>query len=370
MYRRISVENIKDIINQFDYDGSQLDCRVFGSGHINTTYLLTFDDGGIARKYVLQQVNPHVFKNIDSLMENIFKVTSYLRSEIRKNGGDENREALHYIKTRDGKKYYVASDGSYYRSYVFVENSVTYNTVENPQLFKASGIAFGRFQSLLSDFPADSLVETIPDFHNTEKRYNTEFLPALEADAKGRAAECKAEIEFIKARKDYCSRLVDLQAQGAIPTRVTHNDTKLNNVLFDKDSGKAICVIDLDTVMPGLALYDFGDSIRFGANTAAEDEADLSRVSVNLENFKAYAEGFLSEAGNSLNETEKTNLAFASLIMTFECGMRFLTDYLNGDVYFKTNYPEHNLVRAKNQLALVADMEKHLAEMEEIINSL
>ena len=364
------MEKINEIINRFEFSGSLVECRVFGSGHINTTYLLTFDDCGKTNKYILQQVNPNVFKNIDSLMDNIFKVTSYLRNEIRSCGGDENREALHYIKTRDGKNYYIAEDGSYFRSYVFVENSVTYNSVDNPDLFKASGVAFGRFQRLLSAFPAESLFETIPDFHNTEKRFQTEFLPALAADVSGRAASCENEIEFVKARHNYCSRLVDLQAQGKIPTRVTHNDTKLNNVLFDKDSGSAICVIDLDTVMPGLALYDFGDSIRFGANTAAEDEADLSKVSINLDYFRAYAEGFLSEAGHSLNETEKSNLAFASLLMTFECGMRFLTDYLNGDVYFKTEYPEHNLVRAKNQLALVADMEKHLPEMEEIINDL
>ncbi len=364
------MENINDIISQFDYSGTLCDCRVFGSGHINTTYLLTFEDGGAVQKYILQQVNPHVFKNIESLMENIFKVTSYLGDEIRRFGGDENREALHYIKTRCGKNFYVAADGSYYRSYVFVENSVSYNSVDNPELFKESGIAFGRFQRLLSDFPANSLVETIPDFHNTAKRFECEFLPAVAADKMGRASACAAEIEFVKDRREYCSRLVDLQAHGVIPTRVTHNDTKLNNVLFDKNTGKAICVIDLDTVMPGLAHYDFGDSIRFGANTAAEDEADLSKVSVNLEYFKAYAEGFLSEAGQSLNQDEKQQLAFASLLMTLECGMRFLTDYLNGDVYFKTDYPEHNLVRAKNQLALVADMEKHMGKMEAIINSL
>ena len=364
------MDKINEIINQFEFSGNLKECRLFGSGHINNTYLLTFEDGGKAQKYILQQVNPNVFKDIESLMENIFKVTSYLRNEIRNVGGDENREALHYIKTKDDKNFFVAVDGSYYRSYVFVENSITYNSVENPELFKASGKAFGRFQKLLSDFPAETLAETIPDFHNTQKRYDTEFIPAVEADVAGRAASCADEIEFIKARKDYCSRLVNMQAQGVIPTRVTHNDTKLNNVLFDKDSGRAICVIDLDTVMPGLALYDFGDSIRFGANTAAEDEADLSKVSVNLDYFKAYAQGFLSEAGDSLNPAEKQQLAFASLLMTFECGMRFLTDYLNGDVYFKTDYPEHNLVRAKNQLALVADMEKHLPEMEEIINSL
>lgn len=237
-------------------------------------------------------------------------------------------------------------------------------------MFGQSGVAFGKFQKLLADFPADSLYETIPDFHNTEKRYRTEFLPAVENNLSGRKNTCLGEIEFVKAREEYCSRFVNMIAQGKLPLRVTHNDTKLNNVLFDEKTDKAICVIDLDTIMPGLALYDFGDSIRFGANTASEDEKDLSRVSVNLEYFEAYAKGFLSEVGSDFVQAEIDNLAFASILMTFECGMRFLTDYLNGDIYFKTAYPEHNLVRAKDQFTLVADMEKHLDEMEEIIKNL
>ena len=361
------METVNDILSKFDFKGTFKDCSLFGAGHINTTYLARYEDDSTEWKYIVQKVNPNVFKNIDKLMDNIFSVTSYLRREIKKNGGDENRETLHFIKTKSGEKFYRAEDGSCYRSYIFVSDSVSYNSVDSAEMFGASGVAFGKFQRLLSDFPADSLFETIPDFHNTKKRYDNEFVPSVEKNLSGRASTCAQEIDFVKQREGYCSRLVDLIDKGELPLRVTHNDTKLNNVMFDEKSGKAICVIDLDTVMPGLALYDFGDSIRFGANTAAEDEADLSKVSLSLEYFEAYAKGFLSEAGESLNKCEKDNLAFASLLMTFECGMRFLTDYINGDTYFKTAYPEHNLVRARNQFALVADMEKKMDEMNRII---
>lgn len=364
------MEELKNILDQFDFKGELISCELFGSGHINSTFLATYNDNDKIRRYVVQKVNSNVFKNIDGLMENIFSVTSYLRKRIKEYGGDENRETLHFIRTKDGQTYYKDANGDCYRAYIFVSDSVSYNSVDSPELFAQSGIAFGKFQKLLSEFPADTLYETIPDFHNTAKRYDNEFLPAVEKNASGRAENCVDEIQFVKDRKSYCPVLVDLQNEGKIPVRVTHNDTKLNNVMFDDNSIKAICVIDLDTVMPGLALYDFGDSIRFGANTAEEDEADLSKVSLNLEYFEAYAKGFLSQAGDSLNQAEKDNLAFACILMTFECGMRFLTDYINGDVYFKTAYPEHNLVRAKNQFALVADMEKHLDEMKEIIKKL
>lgn len=361
---------LNEVLEQFNFKGNLVSCELFGSGHINTTYLAKFDDKGSEWKYVVQKINPNVFKDIDQLMENIFSVTSYLRKEIKKYGGDENRETLHFIKTKNGQKYCKTSAGDFYRAYVFVTDSVSYNSVDSAELFGQSGVAFGKFQRLLSGFPADTLYETIPNFHNTQYRYDYEFLPAVTNDAAKRAHTCGKEIEFVTSRKSYCSRLVDLAAQNQLPTRVTHNDTKLNNVMFDANSTKAVCVIDLDTVMPGLALYDFGDSIRFGANTAAEDEPDLDKVSIDLDYFKAYAEGFLSEAGQSLTRCEKDNLAFSALLMTFECGMRFLTDYLNGDTYFKTAYPQHNLVRARNQFALVADMEKHMEEMEEIIRSL
>lgn len=360
---------LDEVISQFDFKGELQNCEIFGSGHINTTYLATYNNGGEECKYIIQKINTGIFKNIENLMENVFSVTSYLRNEIKKSGGDENRETLHFIKTKNGNKFYKAANGDCYRSYVFVTDSVSYNSVDSPELFKESGIAFGKFQRLLSDFPADSLYETIPNFHNTAYRFKNEFLPAVENNLSGRKDSCRDEIEFVCSRKEICSRLVNMIDSGELPIRVTHNDTKLNNVMFDANSTKAICVIDLDTVMPGLALYDFGDSIRFGANTAEEDEADLSKVSLSLDYFKAYAEGFLSEAGGSFNKAEKDNLAFASLLMTFECGLRFLADYLNGDTYFKTDYPEHNLVRAKNQFALVADMERKMDQMNEIIAS-
>ncbi len=364
------MENIKDIVKKFDFCGECTEYKAMGSGNINSTYLVTCREGEKINQYVLQRVNTGVFKNIEGLMDNIFSVTSYLLKEIKKTGGDENRETLRFVKTHDGKKYYKNEDGLCYRAYIFVSDSISYNSVDSAELFKQSGIAFGKFQRYLADFPAETLYETLPNFHNTKLRYKCEFLPAVKNNISGRAELCRNEIDFVTARENYCPRLVDLIESGVLPLRVTHNDTKLNNVMFDKNSGKAICVIDLDTVMPGLALYDFGDSIRFGANKTAEDDGDLSKVGINLNYFKAYAEGFLSQAGESFNNAEKENLAFSALLMTFECGMRFLTDYLNGDTYFRTEYPEHNLVRAKNQFALVADMEKHMGEMESIIAEL
>lgn len=361
------MEDVKHILDNFKFKGDLIACELFGSGHINTTYLATYCENGKQRKYILQKINSNVFKDIDALMDNVFAVTSFLREKIKQNGGDPNRETLHFIKTGDGKKYYTCDDGECYRAYRFVDNSKSCDSVSSPEVFKKSGIAFGRFQKYLSDFPACTLNEIIPHFHDTRNRYDTEFLPAVKNDIKSRASGCEQEIAFVKEREQDCDRLVDLQRSGKLPVRVTHNDTKLNNVIFDCDTDDAICVIDLDTVMPGLALYDFGDSIRFGANTCAEDEKDVSKIKIDLDYFEAYARGFLSEAGHSLNQCEIDNLAFSAKLMTFECGMRFLTDYLNGDTYFKTAYPEHNLVRARDQFALVSDMEKKMPQMEEII---
>lgn len=359
--------NITDILSEFDFMGELTDCKQFGSGHINKTYIAKYvNNDGTSKQYVVQQLNSAVFKNIDTLMDNVFAVTSFLRQRIEKNGGDSERETLHYIKTKKGAKYYFDGE-NYYRAYVFVDKSVCYNSVDDAEIFKSSGAAFGKFQRYLADFPAQTLVETIPNFHDTKWRYDNEFLVAVENNLSGRKDTCLDEINFVLERKDDAGVLVDLIKQGELPLRVTHNDTKLNNVIFDEETNQGLCVIDLDTVMPGLALYDFGDSIRFGANTANEDEADLDKVSLNLEYFKAYAQGFLSEAGEAFNQCEIDNLAFASKLMTFECGMRFLTDYLNGDVYFNTAYPEHNLVRAKNQFKLVADMEQKMGDMMQII---
>ena len=363
--------NIREVIDKFNFKGEFSDVKEFGSGHINKTFLVSFNNNGSEQKYILQQLNANVFQNIDCLMKNVFAVTSYLRSVIKKNGGDPDRETLHYIRTKDGKEYYYdAENKTYFRAYIFVRDSISYNMAENADMFKSSGEAFGKFQRLLSDFKAEELTETIPHFHDTLWRYKNEFVPALEKNLSGRLDTCKDEIDFVNKYADEMGKLTSMTEKGELPLRVTHNDTKLNNVMFDKDTNKCICVIDLDTVMPGLALYDFGDSIRFGASTAAEDETDLDKVEMDLDYFKAYAEGFLGEAGKYFNQAEIDNLAFAAKLMTLECGMRFLTDYINGDVYFKTDYPEHNLDRARNQFKLVADMDSKMDKMEEIIKNI
>lgn len=364
------MEILNEVLNNFNFKGEYKDSCIFGSGHINTTYLVTYADAEKEYKYVVQKVNSNIFKNIDGLMGNIVGVTSFLGKKISEVGGNPERETLHFIKTKSGDNYFKTENNDYYRAYVFVSDSICYDKADSEMLMKESGTAFGRFQRFLADYPAEELFETIPDFHNTKLRYDTEFMPAVENNLSGRKDTCEEQIKFVTDRKDYATRIVNLVASGDIPVRVTHNDTKLNNVLFDEESNKAICVIDLDTVMPGTALYDFGDSCRFGTNYADEDEADLSKVGINLDYFKAYADGFLSQAGKSLKKAEIDNLAFSAMLMTFECGMRFLTDYLNGDTYFRTAYPEHNLVRAKDQFALVADMEKHMDEMEAIIKEL
>ena len=302
-------------------------------------------------------------------MENICGVTDFLREKAKQRGADPARATLHVVPTKEGRPYYQAADGGCWRVYDFVEDTVCLQQVQSAEDFYQSAVAFGNFQHQLADYPAHTLHETIPHFHDTPKRF-ADFQRAVVEDRMGRVAQVQREIEFVRAREADYHVMVDLLAAGKLPLRVTHNDTKLNNILFDKTTGEGLCVIDLDTVMPGLAHYDFGDSIRFGANTAAEDEADLSKVSLDLEYFGAYAKGFLSQAGESLTQTEIDQLAFSAQLMTFECGMRFLTDYLNGDTYFKTAYPEHNLVRARNQFALVADMERKMDQMEALIAAL
>ncbi len=361
--------DIEKILPNFNCKGTYCSAEKCNSGHINVTMRVTFDNAGEKKDYILQEINSNVFKDVDALMDNIFNVTSHLRSKIRSEGGNENRETLHFIKTKAGGSYYRAKDGRAYRMYELVENSVSHN-IGSRALMYQSGVAFGRFQRRLSDFPAENLNETIVNFHNTKLRYEKEFLPAVANDAVDRKSGCEPEIDFVNRRKGEFSRLTDLAATGEIPTRVTHNDTKLNNIVFDADTDEAVCVIDLDTVMPGLLLYDFGDSIRFGANTAAEDEKDLSKVNISLENFEAYARGFLSEAKNTLTKAESENLVFSAWLMTMEVGMRFLTDYLSGDVYFDTHYDSHNLVRAKNQFKLASEIENHSPQMEKIITSI
>lgn len=359
-------QKAKEAAAHFFEGGCQGEPEVFGSGHINSTYLIYVMEDGVRKKYILQSINTSIFPKPLELMENISSVTGHLRKKIIRNGGDPERETLNIIPTLEGKPCYEDEEGNCFRIYKFIDDAACYDLVEKPEDFYQSGLAFGHFQKLLSDFPAETLHETIPQFHDTVKRFG-DFEKAAELDVMGRAAEAAAEIAFVKDRLELAKVLGEALKSGALPLRVTHNDTKLNNIMIDKKTGKGLCVIDLDTVMPGLAVNDFGDSIRFGANTAYEDETDLSKVSCSLELFEAYTKGFLEGLDGSLTEPEIEMLPIGAMVMTFECGMRFLTDYLEGDVYFKIHRPQHNLERCRCQFALLSDMERKKKELDAII---
>lgn len=344
---------------KFKTSGNPVSCNRYGNGHINITYLLIDDN---SQKYILQRINKNVFKDPESLMNNIVLVTDHLKQKV-----ENNREVLNIIKTKDDKPWFKDEAGEYWRMYEFVKDSISLEQA-NEETLRESGIAFGKFQQRLADFPANSLVETIPRFHDTPNRYKN-FHKVLNSDIRGRAKNAKKEIEFYLSREEYAHTLVDLQAAGELKQRVTHNDTKLNNVLFDRATRKALCVVDLDTVMPGLSVNDYGDSIRFGATTALEDEPDLSKVSFSVPLFKAYTEGYLSACGKSLTPKEIECLRDGAKMMTLECGLRFLGDYLAGDIYFQTEREHHNLDRTRTQMKLVADMEENWELMQEIIMS-
>ena len=355
--------NIMEIIKAFPEYGEVIGYKPITAGHINDTYIVEYlQENGEKIRYLLQRINTNVFRMPVELMENVMGVTAFLRKKIEAAGGDPARETLTVFPAKDGKNYYMAEDGGCWRMYNFVEDAFSITELTSAEDFKSAALSFGNFQNLLADYPIETLYETIPNFHNTPSRFK-DFLEALEKNASGRKGEAIPEIDFVLAREKDCSVITDLLDSGMLPVRVTHNDTKLNNVLFDNTTKKGLCVVDLDTVMPGSSLYDFGDSIRFGANTAAEDEKDLSKVSLSLEYFKAYVEGYLEAAGKSLTENEINYLPFSAKLLTLECGIRFLGDFINGDVYFKTEYPEHNLVRARTQFKLVEDIEAKYSEM-------
>ena len=335
----------------------------YGAGHINDTFAVWAADK--SKRFILQRINTDTFRDPAGLMENVCGVTAYLRKQILARGGDPERETLNVIPTVDGKSFYQDADGNAWRAYTFVENTVCLQKVENEQDFYTVAETFGSFQNQLADYPAATLHETIARFHDTPDRY-AKFEKALAADVMGRAKDIAPEIAFVKAHEADCHVLADLLAAGKLPLRVTHNDTKLNNVLIDKDTGKGICVIDLDTVMPGLSLYDFGDSIRFGANDCAEDEPDQSKVHFSLHLYEVFTKGFLSAAGAALTPLEKKCLPWGAKLMTLECGIRFLTDYLEGDHYFKISRPDQNLDRTRTQFTLVKGMEDVWDEMEAI----
>lgn len=358
--------NLEKICSLFNLNGEFIEYKRNTNGHINSTFILTFNEDGNIKKYVLQKISTEIFKNPEGLMNNIVGVTKH----IRKKNDDMNtpwadRCTLTFLPTTNGKYFYLDEENNCWRVYEFIDDVYTCNAIENLSDFYNAGVAFGEFQNLLADYDSSSLVETIPNFHNTVSRF-ADFKKAIQENKSGRLDNVIEEVEFAIAREKDTHILVDLIAEGNLPLRVTHNDTKLNNILFDNATNKGICIIDLDTVMPGLSLYDFGDSIRFGANTAAEDEKDISKVSLDLELYEAYVKGYLSSAKDALTDLEKELLPFGAKLMTYECGIRFLADYLNGDIYFHTDYADHNLVRARTQFALVADMEKKMDEMKEI----
>ncbi len=358
--------NIEKICEQFSLKGIFTGYEKINNGHINSTYNLFFEDNGKLTKYVLQLINTNVFKKPDELMSNIVAVTNHIsKKNIANNIKDADRRTLTFVPCTDGKYYYIDENNNCWRVYVYVDDVYTLNAIESEDVFYNAGVAFGEFQNILDDFDGASLFETIENFHNTVSRFN-DLKKAIKENKVGRADTVEKEIDFALQREADTHVLVDLIAEGKLPLRVTHNDTKLNNILFDNITNQGLCIIDLDTVMPGLSLYDFGDSIRFGANTAAEDEKDLSKVSLSLPLYEAYVKGYLSSAKDALIDLEKELLPFGAKMMTYECGIRFLTDYLNGDIYFHTAYPEHNLDRCRTQFVLVKDMEDKMEQMQEI----
>ena len=353
-------EYLQEILSRFSLKGTAVTAERYGKGHINETYLVTTDYG---RSYILQKINNTVFKDVDGLMGNIEAVTDFLRSKET-----DERAVLQLAKTVEGKPYLHHTDNTLWRVYVFVRDAICLQAPETPEDFYQSAVAFGRFQQLLADFPAETLTETIPNFHNTKDRYR-QFYEVLRKDPMDRAKDVQAEIEFAIAHEKEAGILVELLEEGKLPLRVTHNDTKLNNVMLDAATRTALCVIDLDTVMPGSSLYDYGDSIRFGAATGAEDEQDASRVKLDLALFESYTRGFLS-ACPGLTQTEIDLMPMGAKILTLECGLRFLTDYLDGDHYFANRRPGQNLDRCRTQFHMVADMEEKWTQMNEIAKTI
>ena len=354
------------IAEQFAFQGQPISVTECTTGHINSTFFVDCSSEEGLCRYVMQIVNTSIFKKPDEVMQNILHVTKHIEKKLIETGGDAKRGTLHVIYTKDGHCSFIDKDGQYWRAYEFIEDATCYQSVESEEMFTKVGKAFGIFQRQLADFDASVLFESIPNFHNTEDRFN-QLIVAMEKDAAGRRDKVRDEIAFVLRRQEVCSYINERIADGRIPLRVTHNDTKLNNIMLDNETGEGICVIDLDTVMPGSVLADFGDSIRFGASSAAEDETDLEKVFVRLEMFDAFAKGFIEGLDHSLTEQEILSLPMGAYILTFETGIRFLTDYLNGDTYFRTSYAQHNLDRARNQFKLVADMEQKMDQMNLII---
>ena len=359
---------LQDALAAFDFGGEIVGAVRYGSGHINDTFCVHTQPGEEpCRRFILQRISSAAFHHPDQVMSNIAGVTSYLGKAIAEAGGDPSRETMTVLPTRDGKSFYSDSEGGAWRVYPFIEGTVCLQAAETPELFAASARTFGRFQRMLKDYPADTLYETIPHFHDTEDRL-AKLKAAVEADVMGRVKDVQPELDFVWKREADCSVALQALRDGKLPLRVTHNDTKLNNVLIDRDSGEGICVIDLDTVMPGLSINDFGDSIRFGANHSAEDERDLSKVNFDISLYEVYTQGFLEGADGALTQAELDYLPWGAKLMTLECGIRFLTDYLDGDHYFRIHREGQNLDRCRTQFKLVADMEDQWEAIKSVVD--
>ena len=354
---------------RFKIAGEFVSARPFGNGHINDTYLAEYRRDGKIFRYVHQRINANVFKEPWKVMDNVERVLRHVRAKLRaENLVDPNRYALKLIPTVTEDLWMSDEEGNYWRTYLFIEEACTYDAAQSPAMAREAARAFGRFQSLIAELKGPRLHDTIPDFHNTRKRFKT-FMEKLECDKYNRAISCQTEIKFVLSHECLASALLDLLDSGKIPERITHNDTKLNNVMFDKNTGEAICVIDLDTIMPGLAAYDFGDMVRTSTCFAEEDERDLSKIKFELPMFEALTDGYFSEACNYLNPIEQEYMNIAGQVITFETGMRFLTDYLDGDQYFRIHHEEHNLDRCRTQFALVREMELNFDKMKDIVNA-
>ncbi len=360
------MEQLNEIAGAFQCPGIYLGEEPYGSGHINDTYKAYYDEDGQEVQYIRQRVNHNIFKDVPGLMENIGQVTRHQRMKFEEAGaGEIDRRVLTLIPTVDGKDFYKDTAGNFWRTYVFVEGAVGIDVIENTEQAYESAKAFGEFQCQLADLPG-RLNDTIPNFHHTRSRFDT-LMQAIKEDVHNRAADVQAEIAFAMKREEIADVVIDLMASGEMPERVTHNDTKLNNVLIDAKTGKGMCVIDLDTVMPGSVLYDFGDMIRTTTNQAAEDESDLSKVEMNVDYFKALVKGYLETASGFLTEKERELLAFSGKLITFEIGLRFLTDYLQGDTYFKTHREGQNIDRCRKQFKMVQSMEDQMEVMQKIV---
>ena len=363
-------QHLQHISQQFRIYGQILHAEPCKIGHINETYTATYDQGGVLVRYIHQKINQGVFREPEKVMENAMRVTSHLQKKLAESGARQRtRRALIVVPTHDGRSFYSDGNGDVWRTFVFVEKVQSFEAVQNPTQAQEAGRAFGEFQSLLADLPGERLHETIPEFHNTRKRFAA-LRQALDEDHHLRAASARKEIEFALAQESWIGTLLDAQARGEIPERVTHNDTKFNNVMLDWETGRAMCVVDLDTVMPGLVHYDFGDMVRTTTSPTLEDEEDLAKVSMQMPMFEALARGYVEATRSFLKPAEKSLLAFAGRLITYTIGIRFLTDYLSGDVYFRVHRPQHNLDRCRTQFKLVQSIMEQEEAMQRYVDSI